>query len=172
VGVRPPPAERAFERSPQPNPSPSRGGASIARLVNAPIYTTEILRLAASLPEPMQLKREDGRAELRSPTCGSRVGIAVQIEEGRVEVVALEVQACAFGQASSAIVARHASGKDRQQVADALETLGGWLAGNRRDPGKWPELEALAPARARTSRHGAILLPFRALLAAMDEAQA
>ena len=37
--------------------------------MNAPLYTTEILRLAASLAEPRALAREDGRAELRSPTC-------------------------------------------------------------------------------------------------------
>jgi hypothetical protein len=36
----------------------------------------------------------------------------------------------------------------------------------------WPGLEALAPARSRKSRHGAILLPFRALLAAMRAARA
>ena len=41
--------------------------------MNAPLYTTEILRLAASLGEPRELEREDGRAELRSPTCGSRI---------------------------------------------------------------------------------------------------
>jgi hypothetical protein len=34
----------------------------------------------------------------------------------------------------------------------------------------WPGIVALEPARRRKSRHGAILLPFRALLAAMDAA--
>jgi shikimate kinase len=48
-----------------------------------PLYTTEILRLAASLKEPHELEREDGRAELRSPTCGSRISLAVQLAEER-----------------------------------------------------------------------------------------
>jgi hypothetical protein len=30
--------------------------------MNAPLYTTEILRLAASLSDPSELEREDGRA--------------------------------------------------------------------------------------------------------------
>jgi NifU-like protein involved in Fe-S cluster formation len=51
--------------------------------VNAPLYTTEILRLAASLGDPRALDREDGRAEIRSPTCGSRVSLAVQLDEDR-----------------------------------------------------------------------------------------
>jgi len=138
--------------------------------VNAPLYTTEILRLAASLPEPSQLEREDGRAELRSPTCGSRVAVGVMVNGGKTEAMTLDVQACAFGQASSAIMARHAVGKDRRDVVSALDSLSGWLSGERSDPGDWPELEALGPARSRTSRHGAILLPFRALLAAMEAA--
>ena len=48
-----------------------------------PLYTTEILRLAASLGDPHSLEREDGQAELRSPTCGSRVTLAVQLDKHR-----------------------------------------------------------------------------------------
>ena len=46
-----------------------------------------------------------------------------------------------------------------------------WLAGNREEPGDWQGLATLAPARSRKSRHGAILLPFRALLAAINAAK-
>jgi NifU-like protein involved in Fe-S cluster formation len=136
--------------------------------VNAPLYTTEILRLAASLPEPVTLERQDGRAELRSPTCGSRVAATVQMEEGRIAMLSLEVQACAFGQAASAIAANGAAGRSRQEVAEVLEALQSWLAGERDAAPDWPQMEALAPARSRKSRHGAILLPLRAVLAAMD----
>jgi len=60
--------------------------------MNAPLYTTEILRLAASLKEPRPLDREDGRAELRSPTCGSRVTTAVRLDEqGRVAALSQTV---------------------------------------------------------------------------------
>ena len=45
-----------------------------------------------------------------------------------------------------------------------------WLAGGDL-PTAWPGLEALAPARSRKGRHGAILLPFRTLLAAIEEAE-
>ena len=56
-------------------------------------------------------------------------------------------------------------------MRDALDALSDWLAGARDDPGAWPGLGALAPARAKSGRHGAILLPFRALLAAMENAR-
>ncbi len=143
----------------------------MAKVVIAPLYTTEILRLAASLPEPVSLDREDGRGELRSPTCGSRVAAAVQVEEGRIAMLSLDVQACAFGQAASAIVATGAVGRGRQEVADTLKALQAWLTTEDAAAPDWPQMEAIAPARSRPSRHGAILLPLRALLAAMDEAQ-
>ena len=137
--------------------------------MNAPLYTTEILRLAASLQEPRALEREDGRAELRSPTCGSTVTVAVQVDaRGRVEAVSQTVHACAFGQASAALMERSVAGRSHEDAAQALLTLSAWLAGERDDAGVWPGLEALEPARSRRSRHDAILLPFRALLAALE----
>jgi len=141
----------------------------MAPVVNAPLYTIEILRLAGSLPDPAHLERVDGTAQLRSPTCGSTVRTEVELDgDGRVVAISQQVRACAFGQASGALVAMHALGKSRDEVAEALADLSGWLDGSRDDPGGWG-LEALAPARSRTARHGAILLPFRALLAAIEE---
>jgi NifU-like protein involved in Fe-S cluster formation len=141
----------------------------MAEVMNAPLYTLEILRLAGSLPDPMHLERVDGIAQLRSPTCGSTVRTEVQLEGGVVTAVSQQVRACAFGQSSAALVAKHAPGRSREEVAEALASLSGWLDGSRDEPGGWG-FEALGPARSRTSRHGAILLPLRALLAAIEEA--
>ena len=138
--------------------------------MNAPLYTTEILRLAASLGEPRELEREDGRAELRSPTCGSRIATSVELDDARrVAALSQRVHACAFGQASAALLERGATGRTRDEVEQVLVQLGDWLGGDGTEPG-WG-FSALAPARSRVSRHGAILLPFRALLAAMDSAR-
>ena len=140
--------------------------------MNAPLYTTEILRLAASLSAPHELEREDGRAELRSPTCGSRVSLAVQLDDNRrVEGLSMQVHACAFGQASAALVERHSRGRTHDEIAEVMLTLSRWLADEREDSAGWPNLATLAPARSRRSRHGAILLPFRALLAAIEAAR-
>ena len=138
--------------------------------MNAPLYTTEILRLAASRSEPHELGREDGRAELRSPTCGSRITTKVELDsEGRVGAVSQKVHACAFGQASSALLEQGAGGRSADDISIAVGELGDWLAGSGGEP-HWHGMAALAPARSRKSRHGAILLPFRALLAAIQDA--
>jgi NifU-like protein involved in Fe-S cluster formation len=137
--------------------------------MTASLYTTEILRLAASLKEAHALEREDGRAEIRSPTCGSRIILSVQLDgERRVERLSMQVHACAFGQASAALLERHSRGRTHDDVARAMLGLSHWLASDQEEDGGWPGISALAPARERTARHGAILLPFRALLAAME----
>ncbi|HEV8408616.1 MAG TPA: iron-sulfur cluster assembly scaffold protein [Sphingomicrobium sp.] len=139
--------------------------------MSQPLYTTEILRLAASLHEIRELEREDGRAELRSPTCGSRIAISVQLDrDRRVLMLSQQVHACAFGQASAALVQQHAIGRAHDEVADALVTISRWLAEEQDEAGDWPGIVALEPARPRKARHGAILLPFRALLAAIESA--
>ena len=138
--------------------------------MSTPLYTTEILRLAASLREWHALEREDGRAEMRSPTCGSRVTISVQLDhDRRVEAISQRVHACAFGQASAALLERHAIGRAHDEIGEALILLSRWLADGHEDA-CWPGIQALEPARSRRPRHGAILLPFRTLLAAMDAA--
>lgn len=140
--------------------------------MNAPLYTTEILRLAASLPEPVSLERIDGAATERSPACGSVVTTQLMLgEDGRVEAFSQQVQACAFGQAAAAIVANGAHGRDLADVRAALEQLDAWLSGSSDQPPAWPGFAVLAPARSRRSRHGAILLPLKALSAAMERAR-
>jgi NifU-like protein involved in Fe-S cluster formation len=140
--------------------------------MSVPLYTTEILRLAASLSEPRELEREDGRAELRSPTCGSRVAMAVQLDEDRrVAAISQRVHSCAFGQASAALIERHARGRTHNEVAESLVALSRWLADEHADAADWPGIEVLMPARPKKGRHGAILLPFRTLLAAIEAAR-
>jgi NifU-like protein involved in Fe-S cluster formation len=139
--------------------------------MSGPLYTTEILRLAASLESMRELEREDGRAELRSPTCGSRITTVVQLDDDRrVRMISQQIHACAFGQASAALVQKHATGRSHDEVADAAESLGRWLEQEQDECPAWPDVQALAPARPRKGRHGAILLPFRALVAAMEAA--
>ena len=140
--------------------------------MNAPLYTTEILRLAASLEGSAILDRVDGNADERAPTCGSRVQTQVQLDEdGRIVALVQVVQACAFGQASAALLARHAGGRGEFDIQIATAEISAWLAGDRADPGSWPGFEALAPARNRRARHPAIVLPFRSLLAALRDVQ-
>ena len=136
-----------------------------------PPYTREILRLAASIPHLVSFEELEGATERRSPTCGSRMRLAVELDWAR-RVVRLRqaVEACAYGQATAALMGGHALGRSAEEVGVALNELEDWLGGKGDVPSAWPGLDALAPALPRKGRHGAVLLPFRTLLAAIEEA--
>ena len=132
-------------------------------MATATLYTRDILRLAASIPHVGRLAAADGSAEKRAPLCGSSIIVDVILDdEGRIAALGQEVRACAFGQASAALMGAHAIGRRADELAAAHAALAAYLAGARGDPGDWPGLDIFADARRLAARHGAILLPFAA----------
>lgn len=141
-------------------------------MMGEPLYTRDILRFASAIPHLGLLADPHGSVDLRSPVCGSRVQLTLRLDpDAHVAALGQLVTACAFGQASAALMGAHAIGRSRDDVDQALQQLTRWLAGEAETPGSWPNLATLAPARPKTGRHGAILLPFRAFLAAIDSAR-
>lgn len=139
----------------------------------APLYTTDILRLAASVAQWPPLSDAQGEAERRSPTCGSRVSAGVRVDdEGRVAAIGLTVNACALGQASSAVLAERAAGLDSTAIAAARDSLRAYLAGTADTLPDWQGMDHLSRARPYPARHPSILLPFDALLGAIAGALA
>jgi NifU-like protein involved in Fe-S cluster formation len=140
--------------------------------VPSTLYTRDILRLAASIPCVGRLDHPQGSAERRSPLCGSRVSVDVVLDrEGRVVELGQEVSACAFGQASAALLGGHAIGRTSAEIAEGRDALRAWLSGEREDCGRWPGLDLLAPARPFPARHGSILLAFEAAAEAAARAE-
>ncbi|BBC73113.1 iron-sulfur cluster scaffold-like protein [Altererythrobacter sp. B11] len=134
----------------------------------ATLYTPELLALAVELAAFPSRAEAAAQGEARSPTCGSTIAMDLALDgEGRIEQPGMRVRACAVGQAAAAIFARHAAGKDRSAIAAAQQAITAWLAGEGPLP-DWPDFALLEPARAYPGRHGAILLPWNAALAALS----
>lgn len=129
----------------------------------SPLYSRDILRLAAAIPHLGRLAGAQASAERHSPICGSRVVVELNLDaEGRIAALGQEVKACALGQASAALMGAHAIGRTQAELAEARGSLAAFLAGTRADPGDWPGLAVFAGARNYPARHAAILLPFEA----------
>jgi NifU-like protein involved in Fe-S cluster formation len=142
------------------------------QIMDAPLYNTEILRLAASIPYQERLAEPMASVEKRSPICGSRVTVDVAIDDaGRVAAIGMLVRACALGQASSALMAQNAIGRSADELAEARDQLTGWLAGERAGPPDWPGLDVFTPALAVTARHPSIRLAFEAVADAAAQAR-
>lgn len=130
--------------------------------MTAPLYNTEILRLAASIPHHQRLDAPMATIERRSPVCGSRVTVDMNVDgEGRVRELGMLVRACALGQASSSLMAAHVIGRSAEELAAARDALTAWLAGEGDAPA-WPGLVLFEPARPHSARHASIRLAFEA----------
>lgn len=138
--------------------------------MNAPLYNMEILRLAATVPFQERLADPMGTAEKRSPVCGSRVTVDIDLDdEGCVKALGLLVRACALGQASAGILAAHIIGRTAGEIATTRDALAAWLAETGPAPG-WPGLDIFVPALPHRGRHAAIRLAFEAAAEAAEQA--
>jgi NifU-like protein involved in Fe-S cluster formation len=131
------------------------------------LYTTHILRLAASIPHQRRLEQPQASVQRVSPICGSRVTVDLDLDaEGRVARFGQEVRACALGQASAALLGAEVLGRTPLELAQARDELAAFLKGQAATPGAWPGIDALAPAQPHKGRHGSILLAFQTAAAA------
>jgi NifU-like protein involved in Fe-S cluster formation len=139
--------------------------------VTEPLYNAEILRLATSIPFQERLADPQASSEKRSPICGSRVTVDLNLgSDGRVAEVGLLVRACALGQASSALLAANILGRTPEELAAARDALTAWLAKEGEAP-DWPGLSVFTPALDYTARHPSIRLAFEAAAEAAAEAR-
>ncbi len=82
-----------------------------------------------------------------------------------------DVKACALGQASSSIMARHVVGASAEELRRLRENVRRMLKENGSPPaeGRWADIAVLEPVRDYKARHASTLLTFDAVVAAIDE---
>jgi NifU-like protein involved in Fe-S cluster formation len=137
------------------------------------IYNKRILELAADIPRLGRLPDPDASATAHSKLCGSTVTVDLRMEGDVVSDFAHEVRACALGQASSSIMARHVVGSTAAElrvVRDAMRRM--LKEGGEPPSGEWAELKVLEPVRDFKARHASTLLTFDAVVDAVGQIEA
>ncbi|GLS53621.1 hypothetical protein GCM10007886_18040 [Methylobacterium gregans] len=135
------------------------------------IYNRRILELAADIPRLGRLDRPDASATAHSKLCGSTVTIDLALDaEDRVADFAHEVRACALGQASSSLMARHVVGASAAELRGLREAVRAMLKQGAAPPdGPWADFAVLEPVRDFKARHASTLLTFDAVVDALDQ---
>lgn len=137
------------------------------------IYNSKILEFAGNIPLTGTLDNADAQAQAHSKLCGSRVKVWLTMEDDRVAAFAHEVKACALGQASSSIMARHVVGASadelRQAKADMLAML---KEGGDGPAGRFEDMRYLLPVRDYKARHASTMLTFDAVVDCLDQIDA
>jgi NifU-like protein involved in Fe-S cluster formation len=134
------------------------------------IYNRRVLELAADIPRLGRLPAPQASAKAHSRLCGSTVTVDLSLEDGVVSDFAHDVRACALGQASSSLMARHVVGATPQELKALRETMTAMLKKGGPPPGgKWAEFAVLEPVRDYKARHASTLLTFDAVVDALNQ---
>jgi NifU-like protein involved in Fe-S cluster formation len=137
------------------------------------VYNNKILELAANIPRRGRLVAPDATARAHSKLCGSTVIVDLSMENGRVTDFAHDVKACALGQASSSIMARHVIGTTGPELRQLRDSVRAMLKENGPPPeGKWADIAVLEPVRDYKARHASTLLTFEATVDAVEQIEA
>ena len=137
------------------------------------VYNRRILELAADIPRLGRLSKADASATAHSKLCGSTVTVDLVMEGDTVTDFAHDVKACALGQASSSIMARHVVGSKAGELREIRGQMQKMLKESGKPPqGKWSDLAVLEPVRDYRARHASTMLTFDAVVAAIGEIEA
>src|ERR1700749_3646129 len=138
------------------------------------VYNKRILELAGNIPRLGRLATPDASATAHSKLCGSTVTVDLKMNGDEVTDFAHNVKACALGQASSSIMARHVIGAKAQELRNLRETVRRMLKENGAPPadGKWADIAVLEPVRDYKARQASTLLTFDAVFAAIVKIEA
>ncbi len=137
------------------------------------VYNKRILELAGNIPRLGRLATPDASATAHSRLCGSTVTVDLRMDGDTITDFAHDVKACALGQASSSIMARHIIGAKAPELRKLRETVRQMLKENGSPPdGNWADIAVLEPVRDYTARHAATLLTGDAVVSAIDQIEA
>lgn len=146
-------------------------------MLNA-LYNEKILGFAAHIGQTERLPDADATVTQHSPLCGSRITVDLKFVDGRVAGYGQQVRACALGQAAASILGQHVVGQDAttlrelERIMRAMLKEGGPPPGPDFANGAFRDLEVLVPVRGHKARHNAVMLPFEAVVKAIDQIEA
>ncbi len=136
------------------------------------VYNAKILGFAGNIERIGRLDAPDATAKAHSRLCGSTVTVDLKMADGVVTDFAHEVKACALGQASSSIMARHVVGASAGELRALRETMLAMLKENGAPPqGRFADLRYLEPVRDYKARHASTMLTFDAVVDAIGQVE-
>ena len=137
------------------------------------IYNSKILEFAGNIPLTGSLEDADASAQAHSKLCGSKVKVWLKMDGDRVTGFAHDVKACALGQASSSIMARHVVGATSDELRQARSDMFAMLKEGGEGPsGRFEDMRYLLPVKDYKARHASTMLTFDAVVDCVTQIEA
>ena len=136
-------------------------------------YHAAIMSAAHRASGKGRLDEPDATATVDNPLCGDRVTIDIRWGgsggKARVSEIGQVVRGCVLCEAAAAMIVEAGTGAPGDALRAASDGVRRMLEDDAPPPaGDWTTAEMFLPVRAHPSRHDCVLLPFQALLKALD----
>ncbi|MSP51409.1 MAG: iron-sulfur cluster assembly scaffold protein [Alphaproteobacteria bacterium] len=132
------------------------------------LYPDALLALARDTSHAGRLEAHDASATADNPLCGDRVTIDVTLKGNGIAEVRHHTRGCVLCRAAASILAAKAEGSSRAAIAVAEAAVRAMLEKGDDLHGAWQELIVFNQVAPHKSRHGCVLLPFRAMSEALS----
>ena len=131
-------------------------------------YSQDVLRRATQIEHVGRLAAPDVAIDRTAKLCGSVVHVELTYKNQIVSDFAIDIKACALGQASAAILSQAIIGASFDEIRMARVALSAMLKGEDVTfPARFAPLSLLQSVRDFPARHGAVLLTWDAVLEAI-----
>lgn len=137
-----------------------------------PLYSREVLRLAAAAAGAGELSEPRLSGYALNPVCGDKVLMTLRLDgRGRITEIAHNTKACVFAQAASSILGAQLRGADEARVSKLRHDVEAMLAGAAAPTAPFADFAVLAGAAEHKNRHTCVMLPIDAVLGAFAVAE-
>jgi NifU-like protein involved in Fe-S cluster formation len=134
------------------------------------LYNSKIMSWSAQLITPCRLADPHVTAEVRGRLCGSTFRVDLSITNGIITEYGHAVTACRVGSAAAAFLHANIIGTSISDMRSLAEWMERMLMRDSDPPlGRWRDLDMFLPLRGNRFRSGTALLPFQAVVRALDQ---
>ena len=136
-----------------------------------PLYTKDVLRLAAEANGAGRLPEPHGTHTEHNPACSDRSTVDLTVENGRVVAMAHDTKACVLAQASASILAA-LPGRTYDDLVKLKAEVAEMFESRKLPAEPFASYAALSNVAKYPSRQTCVLLPIEAALKAFQDSQA
>jgi|TARA_B100000073_G_scaffold37040_1_gene27838 NifU-like protein involved in Fe-S cluster formation len=133
------------------------------------IYTQEILELSSQVPTNSRLDNPDVTITKGTPICGSIMTVDLNLKDGMIDDIGLEIRSCALGKASASIFVKNAKGLNLDDVKKVKKDLVSFFkTGDFKMQSAFYKYKYFEPARLVPYRHDSIMLVIDATIEGLE----
>ena len=123
------------------------------------IYTQEILELSSQVPTNSRLDNPDVTITKGTPICGAIMTVDLNLKDGMIDDIGLEIRSCALGKASASVFVKNAKGLNLDDVEKVKKDLVSFFkTGDFKMQSTFDKYKYFEPARLVPYRHDSIML--------------